>query len=592
MNAKGRFVSLGSALVLAALAGTGLCRRAMEPVTPAAPSGPLPPALAEAAPLEPALEPVRAAAGPTTEAMTPSARDGRVPDPRGSRSREGSGLLVAGRVLDVDGRPVEARVQVLRASARKRLPVRVRSTSRPGSFEAHGRLDEGRYQVIARFGTGIAERLDVAEGTLDLELRLHPAPGLRGTVVDDRGEPVPAFEVRIARLGPVAPLTLALAGVDGAFAFEGLLAGDWSVHVSGQGIHQEEPCLVTVPSPEPVVVRVASWPVVEGTVVERRGFPVPEARIWRRLHPELAEADENGVFRLTVPIGTTTLSASHAWLGSSPPMVLDLAPGEVVTGVTLVLEPPAVLRGRVLDMSGQPEPGASIRVTRLGGDQVRSTRSDDEGRFVLDALFAGEASIDALCRGFDLSCAVSLAPGETTDVTLAPEVGPPVPLRGRVRFGGTPVAEGFFQASRRLEGVRGDLRLPSVRIRDGTYEAELPGAGRYDLWVHGEAWDLTRSLEVSEGDAVLDLELERSVIDGWILDASGVGLPELEVRSACAEGIDGTFQASRWTDSLGRFRLEVVPGRHDLYVDGGHLPRRTVVVPPGETLTDVEVVLE
>lgn len=607
MSATRRLVWLGSAAGAAVLVAAWLWNAGGGSVAPGGEGGPPDPAPSTVAPerpppIEPSSEPAPLAAAAQPSAPGPASGSDRHPS-AASPPRTGEGLLLAGRVLDENGEPALARLEV-KPSARGRL--RKPSTDDAGGFEVHGARGLGPFQVIARLGARIAEQCDVEEGTLDLELRLHEAATLRGVVVDDQGRPVPSFEVAIDRVRPGAPFSLGTAGSDGAFELAGLLDGDWRVRVGAPGLAQAEPCIVTLPAAMPVVVALVSLPVVEGTVVESRGFPVPEARILSSVFlfdlQEVGVADANGAFRVPVPIGPVKLLASHPWLGTSQSAPLELGPGEVVGGVTLVLDLPAVLRGVVVDAEGRPLAGTGVRLTRTSGDLARHVLTDAEGRFVLDGLFAGEAELEIRHERLRLLREVRLEPGETTELSFRVEVGPPVTLEGRVLFGGEAIAEGRLQVARRLAEITDRLELDPVRFRAGSYDVDLPGAGTYDLVVQASGLEFSRVVEVSAAGTVEDLVLERSGIVGRLVDASGQGVADAWIQSEWVpQGASGlrAFRSWAWTDARGGFRLDVVPGRHDLSagLEEGWTwtrppPLRTVLVPPGETCAGVELVVE
>ena len=77
------------------------------------------------------------------------------------------------------------------------------------------------------------------------------------------------------------------------------------------------------------------------------------------------------------------------------------------------------LQGSVTDPQGKPVPGAEVRVSGHSGGIRRETRADDEGRFAIDRLAAGEYSLRAESLGFHPTVrTVELETDETLRVEL------------------------------------------------------------------------------------------------------------------------------------------------------------------------------
>lgn len=95
--------------------------------------------------------------------------------------------------------------------------------------------------------------------------------------------------------------------------------------------------------------------------------------------------------------------------------------------------PSVGLRGQVL-LDGEGMPGVAVSIKRAGGPEVRTTVTDQDGRFRLRDLAPGTYSVTASAAGFAAtSRQVSIMPGSVANVVLA--FGGPVPVPEPVSTG-------------------------------------------------------------------------------------------------------------------------------------------------------------
>jgi Carboxypeptidase regulatory-like domain len=118
-----------------------------------------------------------------------------------------SGALLAGRVLDESGQPIEgARVEA--RPTNKGLPVRMAS-DRDGNFSL--RVPGGDYALVARAashasGSLFAVHAVPGEASKPIELRLPRADGtIEGYVRDTNGKPIPRVNVSVLTIPPGKP---------------------------------------------------------------------------------------------------------------------------------------------------------------------------------------------------------------------------------------------------------------------------------------------------------------------------------------------------------------------------------------------------
>ena len=128
--------------------------------------------------------------------------------------------------------------------------------------------------------------------------------------------------------------------------------------------------------------------------------------------------DDNGVFELTeLPAGRYTLSVSKTGFvglsyGQRRPLQagtpLQLREGQQLTGIEFRLPRGSVLAGHVFDETGDPMPGAAVRVMRYQYAQgerqlvpAGTAQTDDEGAFRVWGLNPGDYYVSAVTRNFD-----------------------------------------------------------------------------------------------------------------------------------------------------------------------------------------------
>ena len=128
--------------------------------------------------------------------------------------------------------------------------------------------------------------------------------------------------------------------------------------------------------------------------------------------------DDNGVFELIdLPAGRYTLAVSKTGFvglsyGQRRPLQagtpLQLSEGQQMTGIEFRLPRGSVLAGHVFDETGDPMPGAAVRVLRYQYAQgerqlvpAGTAQTDDEGSFRVWGLNPGDYYVSAVARNFN-----------------------------------------------------------------------------------------------------------------------------------------------------------------------------------------------
>ena len=365
---------------------------------------------------------------------------------------DGQRVPIAGRVLDLEGRPL-AGLAVCRMRPFVTLLDEFRSLRGEPTDDCATSDADGRFTITApRLGwfvvttpgwtTVLGGDVMLAEHGEALLVAAR-AQALAGSVVDVRGNPLSDVEVSLEvaaesllALGTVLDATMRVPRVldtrdDGAFAFDDAPRGRLVVTAWKEGYARAsldlavtaEPC-----APVRFVLETSTLPTVTGTVVDPAGRPVERALV--SAGQTIVTSDASGAFLVTFDPGhwsrhadtdhsgreapsSIVVRAVHAELGVGE-LEVPLAPS--MPAVRVVLEHARrAIAGRVLDPRGAPVPGVEVFVledTLLGlepldgsGFYARSVesalgaepaRTAVDGSFRIVGLLEGSYRLQAL----------------------------------------------------------------------------------------------------------------------------------------------------------------------------------------------------
>jgi protocatechuate 3,4-dioxygenase beta subunit len=242
-----------------------------------------------------------------------------------------------------------------------------------------------------------------------------------GAVLDSNGLPVEGARIELVpRTGtPCADegLYRSTTGQDGRFGLPALPAGRFDLRIEGDGFAPLERTGVEIPAGAGlrdlgrfVVDRGA---VLVGRVVDPYGQPLAGAEIRAGSRPgdgPAAVSGPGGHFTLVrVPReGRISLDVCCQGFLTESTTIPELTPEPL----DIVLEPAVRIAGRVFDPMGAPVAGAHVRAWLSGErpeepvrlrpcrDLDTTATTDDEGRFVLEALPAGWWAVRAEAAGW------------------------------------------------------------------------------------------------------------------------------------------------------------------------------------------------
>ncbi len=402
-----------------------------------------------------------------------------------------------------------------------------------------------------------------------LEVRLEQAAAIAGIVLGQDGRPVARAFVGLSSkqigLPEIAdPYTEA----DGTFLLTGLRAGRYEIWARAEGQPVIDPVEIEVApgeTREGLELQAPAGIVVRGWLSDVEGAPLEGEPVV--IDSQYATTRTDGSFEVqNVRPGRRRSRAcrdSRRVHGEVEAQVA-MAPLELVCQ----RERAGTLRGRVVDIDGQPVAGAEI--LRFSGAPALA-RTDDAGRFEAGAL-RGSVRLLAHEPSRRLRGSVGPIDGETED-EIEIVVRAHAAVRGRVA-GLPPSGRAWVVFERAADPGSDRARIAAAGERRAS--SGLEGDGSYSLEVRPGAWVVTvhhtagtqpsapvrlamQEIEVREGDdLVLDLEAEqppeRAKVAGTVtLDGAPAEGLWLQLRG---EGAGGNWAK---VDAAGRFEMNGVP---------------------------------
>ncbi len=582
-----------------------------------------------------------AAPGYLTEMTRPPqpSEEGGAPGPATLRlTRVG---LLAGRVVDADGRPVAgARV---RASSQGQgfllNPSDLQAWSgADGGFRLR-RLRAGQtYELTVDKegfapGSGLGEAAKPGSPAPPLRLVLSRGAAAFGKVVDESGKPVAGAEVEIRpvyepgtmRMEDFERSVSAAAKADGSFELRPLTTGSFMLQARGPGF---APAYVPGIEVQDAAGRVdlgtitlSPEAVIEGQVTDPRGTPVAGARIETRTDGfgTVANSFEIGRSRPRQPLETgpdgrfrvgglspgTKVRVSAAAKGYAEAVIegIEVPPP---APLRLELRPLGKLSGRVVDPAGEPVAGAFVRADegRPGSRRPRGGgATDDQGRFQID-LEPGPVELSARAEGYKTGTWRGEVPerGAAGPAEIRLERG--ATLEGRVLDAdGNPVGGARVSTSAGAPDFMGGLgwmgRSGSRSDGDGRYRLSGLETGVHEVraTTEDDTAETSVRFEVQPGANRLDLILRAGVeVSGHVRDDAGLPIAGAEMELFSMPGgvlhtlsaADGSFRFTHVPDGSHRLTARkrgLAPAHQELEVAGQPLPGLDIRLAAGGTIT-------
>jgi hypothetical protein len=331
------------------------------------------------------------------------------------------GGFIGGTVTWPDGTPAEE----FEVSARG--PLADYEHGEAGTFTMH-RLPAGRYRVevrAAREGMIGTASVDGVEPGSTLRLVLEPrvAFAVEGTAVDAEGAPLPEFRVFAASETGWRSSD----GAGGHFRFAALEPGHWSISAYAPGFQRAHARIDVGATSEPLRFVLHPSGRIRGIVRSPAGDPMPGASVGpvstmsKSIGLAGETTDASGAFEVEGSAPEMVIAAFADGFAPSAPVHLQVAPGETVDEIVLVLREACRAAVCVLAEDGRPAPFVSVRATEPDSlTAMASHETNARGELVLDFLPPGRVRFfTSLPDGSQSATTVAeLVPGRRTDVQL------------------------------------------------------------------------------------------------------------------------------------------------------------------------------
>ncbi|QHE62502.1 hypothetical protein FHE72_16855 [Rossellomorea vietnamensis] len=360
-------------------------------------------------------------------------------------------------------------------------------TSSDGTYSI-GNLPSGSYNVVFTadgYGGAVIPVILVPNGIETVNVNLDPNPAtISGTVVNAQsGTVITGALVRIFNSDGVF-ITSTLTDENGFYVITGLAAGQYTAIASADGFG-DQIAVVTLSPGETEIVNFSLsnlQAVLKGTVRDRaNNQPIQAAlvqvfRVGTTLPVASVLTDSSGNYLITglEPREYRVVFSAEGY--TSEVFRIFLTNGETRTLDVELGRQPATLTGTVTDAgTGTPILGAAV-VTVISGSGivVASTLTDQEGRYILTGLPAGDYNVIFSAEGYvSQTIPITLSPGESAVLNAALESNPAT-ITGNVRDAGTLAAID----NALIQAFTTDGRLLGVTLTDmdGNYTLSgLPG---------------------------------------------------------------------------------------------------------------------
>jgi Carboxypeptidase regulatory-like domain len=483
-----------------------------------------------------------------------------------------TGFVVDGAGLPVVGAIVSAEPEAMGSNAGSATTAP--QTGNDGHFVLEG-LAPGRYRVHV---TGA--------GLLAAEVRFVPVPSdearivvarqisIDGTVTDG-GKPVAGATVGI-RGDAIGGALEVVADPHGAFHVPDLPEGRYQVYAWQQALAARAVRVSRLGAGPfaPVELRLEAGAIVVGRVIDRGEGTGLVAAIELRPQgddqaPRYARSGDDGVFRIEgVPNGTWIADAFAP--GYTSPGGVELEAGKGVP--ELALERGAAIEGRVVDASGKPIAGASVRALTAGANPTEYSADVDQDRL---RRFSGRSSAPPPTASTPLSADPQLIPRGELGVMIGPI--PPLPLPGeqvaRPAAVVDPKAIGLVGEPPPLATSASGMRAAIWTTgSDGRYRIAGIAKGKVTALAIAADFAEGRSREVTLGAAevVGDVDVvlgAGTYVAGRVTDQAGAPIAGAEVSAQPEVGAP----VENFTDSDGQYRIGPLSGKLVLRVSAyGH----------------------
>ncbi|RKH09102.1 hypothetical protein D7X74_30220 [Corallococcus sp. CA047B] len=460
-----------------------------------------------------------------------------------------------------------------------------------------GPLPSTRYALLATADERSPRMLRDANPLESQVLLLERPSRYAGRVVSAQGAPAPGVHVRM--LSPWNDMARYRTTTDAQGRFDFRVAGTHENKLFAQTAAQDAFATVDTGPREDLVLTLEPGVLLQGTVRDDAGRPIEGARISavRMMDEEgLSETqrtvtDASGHYQLGPLLAVRTYVIARADRHLMESTTIDLVDGDTEP-LDFTLSRAVSVEGLLVDEEGQPLAHKELRLHQgpmtdsPAGARVAVARTDDAGRFTLDAEAAGPGWLDVYDSDFLPGQLAVTIPSQEVRMVMHRGASVPVTVRNAA---GAPLADVEVTLWKR------DARNWSERARrtDEQGRATLQGLkpGPYVVEAVNPTRDVdqraSRPLDIVEGvnpEVALRME-EGRTLRGIVVDTRGQPLAGAAVRAHVPDGDTPHYRARTdddydvdgletntpkgvLTDDEGRFTLRHLSGpRHELWVD-------------------------
>ncbi len=499
--------------------------------------------------------------------------------------KKGEGCIIAGNVfLASKGEPCEDAVVKISSIPFTVKPLELK-TDKEGAFQFKN-LFPGIYNIWAEKGDmksmpHPAIDLNETPNKIDVILNIFGGWNISGRAFEQDGlKTIQGVNVTLRenfRGEGVSTIT----DEAGYYYFNGIFSQRVIIMAQKEGYYSlgEEgsvgPITLTLPSDKPeknnVDITMVRGVKISGKVITLSdGSPISGARVSflgdqnRRFgRAESFSTNIEGEFSGYTQTNTRLiLTASHekyAEASTNPITVTD----QPVIGIEIKMGGGGNIIGNVVD--NENEPVANARVVGNGqsasiGDgrgagAMRWTNSDDEGKFKIEKVPAGEFSITASAQGYDNSKRVSVKVEEGKDSeNVVLTLGNAHFLEGTVKDNTGSPAVGIMVYVDPERGGGGRFRQRSVNTDDkGKFRFDSLRSGKYTVWADNGTLKSKR-LEVESDTSGIELviDLDEATLSGRVIDNSTKNpVEKFTIRAPGARREYGSFN-----NAAGEFEIQ------------------------------------
>ena len=511
-----------------------------------------------------------------------------------------AGLRVSGQVVDEAGEPVaeaEVRLELPVTQQEPGLPPprptnRLARSDADGRFEISGlRAGSATLHVSARGFVAPEIALAIPEETASpLRVVLERGAELAGRIATSDGEPV--AEVRL-----LTDQQRSVSDADGLYRLTGLPLGALRLEVRHPHYENQIRTVEIEPGVNRLDLTFETGEEVSGRVVDEEGQPVAEARValvldlGRSFRLYRAVSAEDGAFELAdVADGTYRLRAEKPGFAPREIAAALTVAAEAVNDLEVVLEPAAVVSGRVLGLDFDELARVDVEAEGENGSVVKG-RVDYQGHYEVRDLATGSWLVRATLAGGRRQAQARVAPQRgRRQISRDLEFDARLRLSGRVLHDGAPI-EGTIVS---LRGYEVAVRRSVTTDHLGEFLIEDLLEGAYHLGLSNAREFLVHNQELRlSGDEEIEIDLRPARVSGRVIEEGGggpIGDALVSLRRLAGRGGEGVLGVGSEADGAFYFP-RVPPGRYRLVVrkDGYSAAEQELELASGSEVSDLEV---